>query len=165
MTDLLTLVRRDHHDLEAALEELLQAQSTAHFRLALDAVRLGLTAHAEAEDIVLELAVREGGDHRDELRRLIGEARAAHLAQEGALAALVCSPPGTPRWRQCALALRELLRDAGSYEESCVIPAIRELAPNVYQVLAGQFATERLRQLAMLQPSAPIDIAELALAG
>lgn len=37
-----------------------------------------------------------------------------------------------------------------------MLPTIRELAPAVYGSLAGMFATERLKQLAMLQPSMPI---------
>lgn len=161
MTDFLMLVKRDHHDLESALDELLQAQTVAQLRSALDGVRLGLTAHAEAEDIVLDLAI-QNVTHRDQLRTLIGEARAAHLTQEGALAALVCATPGTERWRQRAIDLREMVRDHASYEEDHVIPALRELAPEAYRRLAGQFATERLRQLAMLQPSAPIYIPALA---
>lgn len=164
MTDFLMLVTRDHHDLECALDELLHAETVAQLRSALDGVRLGLTSHAEAEDIVLEIAIR-GSTHRDVLRSLIGEAREAHLVQEGALASLVCTPPGSQRWRDRAGDLRELVRDHASYEEAHVIPAIRALAPEAYQRLAGQFATERLRQLAMLQPSAPIYIPELALAG
>ena len=50
MTDFLMLVKRDHHDLECALDELLHALTIEQLRSALDGVRLGLTAHAEAED-------------------------------------------------------------------------------------------------------------------
>ena len=164
MTDFLALVKRDHHDLECSIDELLAAQTVAELRGALDGVRLGLTAHAEAEDIVLDVAtVRHTS--RDELRRLIGQVRSSHLTQEGALAALVCTTPGTERWRTRATDLREMVRDHGSYEEAHVIPALRELAADIYESLAGRFATERLRQLAMLQPSAPIYMSTLALAG
>jgi len=162
MTDFLSLVTRDHHDLESAIDALLSATSIVELRTALDGVRLGLTAHAEAEDIVLYQAIRNEV-HRDELEYLIGQARAAHLAQEGALATLVCAAPGTVQWRERAIELRELVRDHASYEEINVIPAIRQLAPDAYEKLAGKFATERLRQLAMLQPSAPIYmVSELA---
>ena len=51
MTDFLMLLQRDHHDLETGLDELLQATTVMEIRSALDGVRLGLTAHAEAEDI------------------------------------------------------------------------------------------------------------------
>lgn len=159
MTDFLMLVTRDHHDLDAAIEELLQAATPAQLRSCLDGVRLGLTAHAEAEDIVLHHVIsgqNSGQIEREALERLVGEVRMAHLAQECLLTALVCATPGTPTWRECALELREMVRDHASYEENHVIPAIRELAPKAYEALAGKFATERLRQLAMLQPSAPI---------
>jgi hypothetical protein len=164
MIDLLALVKRDHHDLESALDELLAAPTMVELRSALDCVRLGLTAHAEAEDIVLEI-VSSRHANVDELRRIIGYARTAHLTQEGALAALVCTTPGTDRWRRRVVELREMVRDHGTYEEANVIPALRELAADVYDGLAGRFATERLRQLAMLQPSAPIYVPTLALAG
>jgi hypothetical protein len=164
MIDFLALVKRDHHDLECAIDELLTAKSAGELRTALDSVRLGLTAHAEAEDLVLEVAI---ADHRyrDELQRIIETAHVAHLTQEASLVRLVCAPPLTERWCERAVELREMVRDHGTYEEIHVIPALRELAPELYEGLAGQFATERLRQLAMLQPSAPISIPALALAG
>jgi hypothetical protein len=161
MTDFLTLLRRDHHDLEVGLDELLEAVTLEELRSALDGVRLGLTAHAEAEDIVLYHALRRIDDH-GALETLIGQAREAHLAQEGALASLVCARPGTSTWRERARFLRNLVRDHAFMEEHDVVPAIRRQAPAVYEVLAGEFATERLRQLAQLQPSAPIAISELA---
>jgi hypothetical protein len=160
MTDFLTLVRRDHHDLECALDELLHAVTVTELRSALDGVRLGLTAHAEAEDIVLA-AVLQAAPHRARLDRLAAEARAAHRQQEAALSVLVRTTPGTPRWRDLVKALRDLVHTHASYEESEVIPQLQALAPAQYAVLAGQFATERLRQLAMLQPSAPIYLPEL----
>jgi hypothetical protein len=160
MTDFLTLVRRDHHDLECALDELLHASTVAQLRSALDGVRLGLTAHAEAEDIVLGAAL-QAAPHRAQLDRLSAEARAAHRQQEAALSALVCTTPGTTRWRELVHALRDLVHAHAGYEENEVIPQFRELAPAQYAALAGQFATERLRQLAMLQPSTPIYVPEL----
>jgi hypothetical protein len=155
MTDFLTLLKRDHRDLERGLDQLLEASSLAEIRIALDGVRLGLTAHSEAEDIVLFEALARSA-RRDGLERVISHTRAAHLAQEGALAALVCATPGTSSWSERARHLRDLVRDHDVYEEAEVVPAIRDLAPAIYDQLAGAFATERLRQLAMLQPSAPL---------
>jgi hypothetical protein len=161
MTDFLMLLQRDHHDLETGLDELLQATTIAQIRSALDGVRLGLTAHAEAEDIVLHSALVQAGSP-ELLDDLIGQARSAHLAQEGALAYLVCAKPGSQTWRDRARKLRDLCHSHAQFEERQVVPAIREYAPAVYEALAGSFATERLRQLAMLQPSAPIFVPELA---
>ena len=156
----MVLLRRDHHDLERGLAELLYPDLPVHqMRSTLDGIRLGLTAHAEAEDIVLYRAAA----HSPQLEELVAEARAAHLAQEGALASLVCATPGSSTWRDRALMLRKLVHDHALYEEEHLLPRFRTLAPeHAYGRLAGAFATERLRQLAMLQPSAPIVIAELA---
>ena len=162
-TEFLTLLQRDHHDLALGLAELIEATSIAHIRVALDGVRLGLTAHAEAEDIVLYQALASCG-HAGYLQPLIGAARAGHAQQEGALAALVCTRPGTDGWRERAGRLRQLVLEHAQWEEQHVVAPLRELAPAAYARLAGAFATERLRQLAMLQPSAPIDVSGLAAA-
>lgn len=157
-TDFLTLLQRDHVDLQKELTQLLEPTATVgQLRTSLDGVRLGLTAHAEAEDIILG---------RFEVIRaldvLVAQARAAHRAQETALSALVSTRPGTASWRDRACYLRELVRHHASQEEQLLLPALREHAPReLYEGLAGAFATERLRQLAMLQPSAPISIADL----
>jgi hypothetical protein len=161
MTDFLTLLQRDHRDLENGLEELLRATTVVQIRTALDGVRLGLTAHAEAEDIVLHGALVKAGSP-ETLETLIGQGRKAHLAQEGALALLVCATPGSQGWKDKARKLRDLVHEHAMFEERHVVPAIRAFAPDVYDTLAGLFATERLRQLAMMQPSAPIFVPELA---
>jgi hypothetical protein len=161
MTDFLMLLQRDHHDLETGLDELLQATTVMEIRSALDGVRLGLTAHAEAEDIVLQHALAAAGSPAV-LDELVGQARSAHLAQEGALASLVCAAPGSQTWRDRARRLRDLVHQHAFREETIVVPAIRDFAPAIYASLAGSFATERLRQLALLQPSAPIMMSELA---
>ncbi|HEY4182134.1 MAG TPA: hemerythrin domain-containing protein [Kofleriaceae bacterium] len=153
-SDFLTLVHRDHADLQLELTQLLDPDASVHdLRTALDGVRLGLTAHAEAEDIVLGRFAEIPA-----LASLISQCRAAHLAQEAALSALVSSRPQTPQWRDRAALLRDLVTKHAQQEEEHLFPALREHAPELYAALAGRFATERLRQLAMLQPSAPIVI-------
>jgi hemerythrin HHE cation binding domain-containing protein len=160
-TDFLTLVHRDHDDLDRALDELLAAESMEDIRATLDSVRLGLTAHAEAEDIVLYQAMTRAASDRV-LETLVYDAHEAHRAQERALASLVSARPRSPAWFESARQLRDLVRDHAEREESRTLPAVRELMPKVYEALAGEFATERLRQLAQLQPSGPIYVAELA---
>jgi hypothetical protein len=158
-TDFGTLVQRDHVDVQKELTRLLDPAATRpQLSSALDGVRLGLTAHAEAEDIVLGRF-----DAIPSLGPVLAEARAAHLAQEGALAALVSARPGTATWRDRAVQLRELIRRHALREELELLPALRCHAPReLYTGLAGAFATERLRQLAMLQPSAPLYVADVA---
>jgi hypothetical protein len=163
MIDFLTLLQRDHRDLLAGLDELIGAETVSQVRGALDGVRLGLTAHAEAEDIVFCGALL-GARARGDIERFVEHARDAHLAQEGALASLVCTPPATARWRDHARHLRDMVHAHALYEEETIVPAIRAHVPEVYGSLAGRFATERLLQLAMLQPSAPIFVPELAFA-
>ena len=146
-------------DVQKELTRLLDPEATsAQLSLSLDGVRLGLTAHAEAEDIVLGRL-----DGIAALGLVVAEARAAHLAQEGALSALVSARPGTPVWRERAVHLRELIRCHAQREEFELLPAMRHHAPSeIYHTLAGAFATERLRQLSMLQPSVPLCVADIA---
>jgi len=160
-TDFLTLLHRDHDDLERGLEELLATSTVEQRRCTLDGVRLGLVAHAEAEDIVLYRALTRADASRA-LAALVEDAHVQHVAQEAMLGSLVCAMPGTAEWRDAALYLRDLVHEHADHEENRVLPAIREVMPRVYEALAGEFATERLRQLAQLQPSAPIYMADLA---
>jgi Hemerythrin HHE cation binding domain len=154
-TDFSTLLQRDHVDLQKELTLLLDPMATAvELRGSLDGVRLGLTAHAEAEDIVLGRF--EGSS---QLGVLIAQARSAHLAQEGALSALVSARPGSAAWRDRAHHLRDLIQRHAAQAEQLLLPGLRlHLSREAYAALAGAFATERLRQLAMLQPSAPVYI-------
>lgn len=149
-TELLTLLRRDHADLQEELTQLLDPRASfAELRTALDGVRLGLIAHAEAEDIVLGAF-----ESQPELETLIAQARAAHVLQERALSALVTATPQTTVWRDRAFQLRSLVAYHAQQEETQLVPALRAHVPaDGYRMLAGRFATQRLRQLAMLQPS------------
>jgi hypothetical protein len=150
--DFLTLLQRDHSDLQQELTRLLEPTATAaELRSSLDGVRLGLVAHAEAEDIVLSRF-----EVIPELQVFVTQARTAHFAQEGALSSLVTMRPGTASWRDRARHLRDLVAHHARQEETFLMAALKMHAPEEeLRVLAGAFATERLRQLAMLQPSAP----------
>jgi len=154
MTDFLTLLHRDHHDLDVGLDDVLEAASIAQIRSALDGVRLGLTAHAEAEDIVLYAALQRAED-RDLLEPYVSQAREAHLAQEGALASLVCAHPGTSTWRERARFLGDVVTEHAVMHEDIVVPAMRRYGREFYEEVAGEIATERVRQLSWQEPSAP----------
>lgn len=154
--ELVSLLHRDHVDLQSELTRLLDPTITFHeLRTTLDGVRLGLVAHVEAEDIILAPFEQEPS-----LARLVSESRAAHLAQERTLATLVTMRPGTTAWRDRAHQLRELVRCHALRESTDLMPGLSQHP--AYAGLAGAFATERLRQLAMLQPSVPVYIAQLA---
>lgn len=153
---LVSLLHRDHVDLQLELTRLLEPTLTLpELRTALDGVRLGLVAHAEAEDIILGPFEHDPG-----LARLVAESRAAHRAQEVALSSLVTVRPGTSSWRDRAQQLRELVRFHALHESTQLMPWL-SLDP-AYPGLAGAFATERLRQLVMLQPSVPVASAQPA---
>ena len=158
-TDFGTLVQRDHVDLQKELSQLLDPAATPEqLSSSLDGVRLGLTAHAEAEDIVLGRFEAIAA-----CAPVIARARAAHLVQESALSALVSARPGTSTWRDRAMQLRDLVHQHAVQEEVDLLPALRYHAPReLYAGLAGAFATERLRQLSMLQPSLPLSMADFA---
>ena len=153
--DFLALLRRDHHELDRGLAALVQPPDPgAELRGTLDGVRLGLGAHVAAEDIVLSRALERCAD-RAALEPLIERARRAHHAQERAFSALLCVHPRTLAWRARAVRLRALVRDHASAEEATLVPSLRT-APDLYASLAAAFATERLQQLALLQPSEPV---------
>jgi hypothetical protein len=66
-------------------------------------------------------------------------------------------------WRERAVQLRELIRRHALREELELLPALRYHAPrDLYHALAGAFATERLRQLSLLQPSVPLCVSDIA---
>src|SRR5260221_14622617 len=137
-TDFLTLLRRDHTDIQKELTDLLDPTSTvAQLRSALDGVRLGLTAHAEAEDIVLSRF-----DAMPSLQMLVAQARGAHLAQEVALSALVSARPGTTQWRDRAHHLRELVHYHAIQEKAGRVPAPRQ-TPREYWKPPGPFRPGR----------------------
>ncbi len=152
-TDFIDLLRRDHAAIELELTWVLDPRSTiAALRAHMDEVRLGLTAHAEAQDIVLGPF-----EQIEPLANLVRDARTAHRHQQRALSLLVCTRPAAPTFRERAEDLLALVREHDAEQNEHLLPALREYAPGTeYSLLAGQFATERLRQLAMLQPSAPV---------
>jgi len=155
--DIGSLLRRDHGDLESGLDELARPTTDlSEVRITLDGVRLGLAAHVEAEDIVLSRAFSRFVP-APRLRMLTAQGRASHLTQEAALSVLVTARPGSPVWRDRAARLHDLVHAHAEEVERELLPVLRDYMPDhVYRALAGAFATERLRQLAMLQPSAPI---------
>nr|HEX4314359.1 hypothetical protein [Kofleriaceae bacterium] len=152
----LQLLRRDHDDVEAGLRALVRPR-TCDLRNVIDGVRLGMLAHAEAEDIVLDIML--GATHSEALHHAMAEARMEHREQERALGALMRTVPGTSLWRDRALHLLALVRHHKLTQEPTLRTALERDAPaEVVARLAGAFATERLRQLAMFAPSAPIAV-------
>ncbi len=153
---LLQLLRRDHDDLELGLRTLVRPR-TGELRNVIDGVRLCLAAHTEAEDIVVDVVLAPG---HAELAKAIAERTADHRDQDRALAAVLRCHPGTSLWRDRALHLIAMVRRHRDSSELALREALDRVEPDRVARLAGAFATERLRQLAMLVPSAPIPVPE-----
>lgn len=153
-TELGTLLRGDHFEIDRALRAVLAPTATeTDLRTALDGLRLGFTAHAEAEAALLRPRL-DRTRTPSALYFLIAQTFAAHLAQEQALAALCMARPGTPTWHDRATYMRELVRHHTDHEEACVMPALRDYVGAEYASMAGDYATERLRALTRLAPVA-----------
>jgi hypothetical protein len=148
MVDVLALLCRDHTELERVLQVMIApASPEAELREALEAVHVGLSAHAEAEGVMLRAMLDRS--HPPALVYLLcSQVVAAHLAQEGALVSLEASRPGTQQWRDRAAHLRNLIDHHDLHERSCVLPALRDYLPrDIYQRLASSYASARLRAL------------------
>ena len=148
--EFLNLIARDHREFITQLSLMTDpCTSISDQQAALEVVTLGLTAHAEAEAIVLAPFADIPG-----LQSLIAQIQAEHLAQERALAALVCAPCGTPCAYDRAADLRDMIEHHARKEEAYLPAAFAAHAPReAYARLAAAFATERLRQLGMLHPN------------
>jgi hypothetical protein len=155
--ELLRLIRRDHRELEMSLMELVATDlSPRQRRTILDGVRLGLESHGAAEDIVVYSAFARIPT-TPALQCLIEQARVAHAEMDGMLANLLSTPMSSPEWIEHVHMLRLRAEAHAAREENDLMPVLKAaLAPELYRALAGAFATERLRQLSTLQPSAPI---------
>ena len=148
--EFLNLIARDHREIVSQLVLMSDpSASISDQQSALEVVTLGLTAHAEAEGVVLASFADIPG-----LQCLIAQVQAEHLAQERALSRLVCAPLGTPCAYDRAADLRDMIEHHARKEEAYLPAAFAMHAPReAYARLAAAFATERLRQLGMLHPS------------
>ena len=155
--ELMRLLRRDHRELEMALMELASPDlQLPQRRTILDGVRLMIAAHGAAEDIVVYAAFARIAA-TPALRLLVEQARIAHDQLDAILARMLATPIGTSAWLDMVHLLRIRAEAHAAREENDLVPALRAaISAELYRSLAGAFATERLRQLAMLQPSAPI---------
>lgn len=154
--ELATLLRRDHRDLDRALADLCRphVDVSDEFCDALDGARLGLLAHHEAQDRVLSAALHAVSPGSP-LHEVVNRSNTEHLALERAMSTLILTAPHTTPWRHHVDQLRALLAEHMQREEGELYPALEAaLAPEVRRLLAAGYATERLRQLAQLQPAA-----------
>jgi len=157
MIEVATLLRQHHAELERFLGVMISISSDAAHRTALDAVALGLEAHAAGESTALNLAL-------DQLSPpplvylLASQVTAAHFAQHTALANLTATRRGSAAWRDRANHLRNLIIHHDEHEAACVIPALRDYLPRPhYDHLASCYATARLHSLVAVKYDPSVD--------
>jgi len=150
VVDLEDLIVRDHGALERAIVTMSGWAPTRDQRIALDAMRLGFAAHAEAEANVLQRAMHHVPKEHI-ASRMLERVLSAHATQEALLWRLSRSVPNTVEWVDALDALRSSTSEHHGDERIGMLPLLRELlADDEYDRLAADYATERLRALAMM---------------
>ncbi|MBV8757397.1 MAG: hypothetical protein JO257_08990 [Deltaproteobacteria bacterium] len=148
------LVRRDHDDLDRALGAMVDPRtSPKELAALLDVFRLALAVHTAAEAKVLQaLLARVVGPRT--LHMLALQTRVEHVAQRAAADALVGARPGSIGWYDGALELRVSVMDHAARAEQTRWTLEDHVPGDVQRVLAGEYATERMRVLASTSPIA-----------
>jgi len=152
--DVCALVRRDHDDLDRALGEMVDPRtSPKELATLLDVFRLALAVHTAAEAKVLDaLLARITGPRT--LNMLALQTRVEHVAQRAAADALVGARPGSIGWYDGALELRVTVMDHAARAEQTRWTLEDHVPIEVQRLLAGEYATERMRVLASTSPIA-----------
>jgi hypothetical protein len=150
VVDLAVLVARDHDQLDRAIAQLITAGSTVVERKsALEAVRVGLAAHADGEATVLHIALTHVAAPQ-ELTSLIANVFAAHRTQESILRRMDHHAERND-WVCAAVRLRRSIAGHADQEQRTLIDSLRSGLPaHVYQRLASSYAAEKVRVLGMM---------------
>ena len=146
--ELANLVARDHDDLNYALRVLSEPWTGTSDLLAMsERVRTRFAAHAEAETAALG-AVIERARPSPAVYFLVSQVVAAHLTQEKVVIELLSYRVGTPKFRERAQYLRQLIVHHAEHEAACLHPALPDHLPQpLYRTLATCYAVERARVL------------------
>ena len=149
-TDLGGLIRSDHEDLDRMLVALIDSSGSAdEAAFLIDALRVGLEAHAVAERAVLRDLLGPVASSRlvsDLVRNLLDE----HRKHANMLAALTLLRAGSTEWRTSLLELRIAVLDHAAREDLVGATLLGCVGPARRRALAGEYATERLRRFAYL---------------
>ena len=157
---LASLIHRDHQDLDRSLTTMTAGPTSASEAVALlEAVRIGMTAHAIGQTMVfrdlLDLSCPQA------LAAVVRTILDEHREQARALAELANTRPGTSAWNTRASELRVMLLDHSAREEFVRVPLWDHVPADVQRSLASTYATERLRRMAVADaprrsPLAPV---------
>jgi len=148
----ISLVQRDHDDIASAFAIILAPQTTsAMLRDAIDAMKLGFTVHAIAEQRVLSSLVKNRPSFA--ITEVARQARLDHVEQERCITELASLVPGCRSWNKLVLELRgNMLRHA--LDAPGVVLALEAaLSPWPVRQVASRYATERMRVLAETLPA------------
>lgn len=145
---LASLIHRDHEDLDRSLTAMSAPPTSASEAVALlDALRIGMTAHAIGQTMVFRDLLELSCTHA--LTAMVRTILDEHRAQARVLAALANTRPGTSSWDTRALELRVMLLDHAAREEFARVSLWDHVPADVRSSLASTYATERLRRMAV----------------
>ena len=152
VVDLCELARRDHDDLDRALQAML-APDTPPREVSnlLDIFRMCLAVHLIAESRVFEMVVSIVRPP-PALRLQIAQLRNEHIAQQRTADLLAKLEPCSEQWLTVALELRVLLLDHAKREEYLRSTLDDHVPSGLGRGIAAQYATERMQLLGTTSP-------------
>ncbi len=118
----------------------------------LDALRIGLTAHAAAHGLVLQQLADENTTPAL-VRAIVGNVFEDHRDEARAIAALASVRPGTSAWLARTAELRAHMREHSSRDESVRASWCEHVAADMRRRFVSAYATERLRRFGVIEPS------------
>jgi hypothetical protein len=152
VVDLCELARRDHDDLDRALQAMLAPGVPARDATnLLDIFRMCLAVHLIAESRVFAMLVSIVRPPPT-LRLQIAQLRNEHIAQQRTAELLATIPPGTDEWSTVALELRVLLLDHAKREDYLRGTLDDHVPTGLSRGIAAQYATERMQLLGTTSP-------------
>lgn len=153
--DVCALVRRDHDDLDRTLAALLEDKGAREHHDLLDGLRIGLVAHVSAESAVLASMIMRAQPPQV-VRQIARAVESEHRGQLVALDRLSAERVGSSAWLERVLELRVLILDHAGRADYFPSTLRDHVTPAHLRMLAGEYATERLRALAALAPLAGV---------
>jgi hypothetical protein len=152
VVDLCELARRDHEDLDRALQAML-APETPDSEAAnlLDIFRMCLAVHLIAEARVFAMLVSIVRPP-PQLRLQIAQLRNDHVAQQRAAERLATLQPSSREWLSATLELRVLLLGHAEREEYLRGALDAHVPTKIGRGIAAQYAIERMHLLGTTSP-------------
>lgn len=146
MPDIVTLLRRDHEEIEEVVSRLLEPTSDiVTLRALLDTLRTRFTAHAGAHGTVFQDALPP--DAPIGLRAMVAMVFDEHRDQARAIAAVTLLDPVSPEWRASVEELQQQMFDHARAEDLVRASFADHVSPDVRHALDRGYVTERMRRL------------------